>query len=44
MEMVWFRMLSPILGGSTYTFGLILAVALSGIGLGGFVYAIAAAE
>jgi spermidine synthase len=39
MELVWYRMLAPILGGSSYTFGLILAVALSGIGLGGFVYA-----
>lgn len=41
MEMVWYRMLAPILGGSTYTFGLILAVALLGIGMGGWVYAIA---
>ncbi len=38
MEMVWYRMLGPILGGSTFTFGLILAVALSGIGLGGAIY------
>ena len=38
MELVWYRMLAPILGGSSYTFGLILAVALLGIGLGGFVY------
>jgi spermidine synthase len=34
MELVWYRMLAPLLGGSTYTFGLILAVALLGIGLG----------
>jgi spermidine synthase len=34
MEIVWYRMLAPLLGGSTYTFGLILAVALLGIGLG----------
>ena len=34
MELVWYRMLSPLLGGSTYTFGLILAVALLGIGAG----------
>ena len=40
MELVWYRMLSPLLGGSTYTFGLILAVALAGIGLGGAVYPI----
>src|SRR5947208_12249491 len=32
-------MLAPLLGGSTYTFGLILAVALAGIGVGGLVYA-----
>jgi spermidine synthase len=37
---VWYRMLSPILGGSTFTFGLILAVALLGIGLGGWMYAL----
>ena len=35
MELVWYRMLGPLLGGSSYTFGLILAVALLGIGLGG---------
>lgn len=39
MELVWYRMLSPVLGGSTYSFGLILAVALFGIGSGGWVYA-----
>ncbi len=38
MELVWYRMLAPILGGSTFTFGLILAVALSGIGIGGACY------
>ena len=41
MELVWYRMLSPLLGGSTFTFGLILAVALLGIGLGGALYAVA---
>jgi spermidine synthase len=40
MELVWYRMLGPILGGSTFTFGLILAVALAGIGLGGALYPI----
>jgi spermidine synthase len=40
MELVWYRMLAPLLGGSTFTFGLILAVALFGIGLGGAVYAL----
>ncbi|HEX3111219.1 MAG TPA: fused MFS/spermidine synthase, partial [Thermoanaerobaculia bacterium] len=38
MELVWYRMLAPLLGGSTFTFGLILAVALLGIGLGGAAY------
>ncbi len=39
MELVWYRMLGPLLGGSTFTFGLILVVALVGIGLGGAAYA-----
>lgn len=40
MEIVWYRMLTPLLGGTTYTFGLILAVALLGIGAGGLLYAL----
>lgn len=40
MELVWYRMLGPVLGGSTYTFGLILGVALLGIGAGGGAYAL----
>jgi predicted membrane-bound spermidine synthase len=40
MEMVWYRMLGPILGGTTFTFGLILTVALLGIGLGGATYSL----
>jgi predicted membrane-bound spermidine synthase len=40
LEMVWYRMLSPLLGGSTFTFGLILAAALLGVGLGGAAYAL----
>lgn len=39
MELCWYRMLAPILGGSSYTFGLILGVALFGIGIGGLLYA-----
>lgn len=39
MELVWYRMLSPILGGSTFTFGVILMVALLGVGIGGGLYA-----
>lgn len=38
MELVWFRMLAPILGGSSVTFGLIVAVALTGIAIGGEAY------
>jgi len=38
MELVWYRMLAPILGGTVYTFGLTLAVALAGIGVGGLAY------
>ena len=38
MELVWYRMLAPLLGGTTFTFGLILAIALLGIALGGAAY------
>ena len=44
MELIWYRMLSPLLGGSSYTFGLILAVALLGIGLGGLAYTLVGRE
>lgn len=44
MELVWYRMLAPLLGGSSYTFGLILAVALAGIGGGGLIYGMGARE
>jgi len=40
MELIWYRMLSPVLGGTTFMFGLILAIALLGIGLGGAAYAL----
>lgn len=40
MELVWYRMLSPLLGGTTFMFGLILAIALLGIGLGGAAYSL----
>jgi spermidine synthase len=39
MELVWYRMLSPILGGTTFMFALVLAMALAGIGIGGAIYA-----
>jgi len=38
MELVWYRMLGSLLGGSSYTFGLILATALLGVGIGGWLY------
>jgi spermidine synthase len=38
MEIVWFRMLAPILGGNSYTFGVILMMVLLGIGIGSFCY------
>ncbi|UQA55391.1 fused MFS/spermidine synthase [Polyangium aurulentum] len=38
LELVWYRLLGPLLGGSVYTFGVILAVVLLGIGIGGLVY------
>jgi spermidine synthase len=44
MELVWYRMLSPICGGTAFTFGLILAVALLGIGTGGVLYSLAGAK
>lgn len=44
MELVWYRMLSPIFGGTAFTFGLILAVALLGIGIGGVMYSLFAGQ
>ena len=44
MELVWYRMLGPLLGGTVFTFSLILALALVGIGLGGLVYALAGSK
>jgi spermidine synthase len=42
LELVWYRLLAPLLGGSVFTFGLVLAVALAGVGLGGLAYALTA--
>jgi spermidine synthase len=39
MELVWSRMLGPLLGGTVFTFGLVLAIALAGMGLGALCYA-----
>jgi len=38
LELVWYRMLGPLLGGTVFAFGLILAMALVGIALGGLAY------
>src|SRR5207249_4483728 len=37
---VWFRILGPLLGGTVFIFGLILAIALAGIGIGGWLYSL----
>jgi spermidine synthase len=34
MELVWYRVLAPLTGGTTYTFALVLAVALGGMAIG----------
>ncbi len=39
MEIVWYRMLGPLLGGTVFSFGLVLALALLGVGSGGYLYA-----
>ena len=44
LELVWYRLLAPLLSGSVFTFGLVLAVALAGIGLGGLCYALFAGD
>ena len=44
MELVWYRLLSPLLGGSVFTFGLVLAVALVGIALGGLFYSLVSSD
>ncbi|HUL77899.1 MAG TPA: fused MFS/spermidine synthase [Vicinamibacteria bacterium] len=44
LELVWYRMLAPLLGGTVFTFGLILATALAGIALGGLAYALLGSE
>ncbi|MGV3662373.1 MAG: spermidine synthase [Prosthecobacter sp.] len=39
-ELVWFRVSTPLLGGSVYGFGLVLCVVLAGMGLGGLLYSL----
>jgi spermidine synthase len=40
VELVWYRVSAPLLGGSVYSFGLVLCVALGGMGIGGYLYSI----
>ena len=42
--MIWYRLLAPLLGGSVFTFGLVLACALAGIGIGGMLYALVSSD
>src|SRR5688500_1657898 len=44
MELVWYRLLAPLLGGSVFTFGLVLAIEFVGIGVGGLIYNLFAAN
>jgi spermidine synthase len=39
-ELVWYRMSTPLLGGSMFGFGLVLCVVLAGMGLGGLLYSL----
>jgi predicted membrane-bound spermidine synthase len=38
MEIVWYRLSAPLLGGTTYSYGLILVLALFGVGAGGLLH------
>ncbi len=40
MEIVWYRMLAPILGGSSYTIGLNLTIILAALGIGSLCYSL----
>lgn len=40
IELLWYRVSAPLLGGSVYSFGLVLCVALTGMGLGGLLYSL----
>jgi len=39
-ELVWYRISTPLLGGSVYGFGLVLCVVLAGMGIGGLLYSL----
>ncbi|WP_411825230.1 fused MFS/spermidine synthase [Luteolibacter sp. AS25] len=38
LELVWYRVLTPLTGGSVYSLGMVLVVALLGMAIGGIVY------
>jgi len=40
VELLWYRVSASLLGGSVYGFGLVLCVALAGMGLGGLLYSV----
>ncbi len=40
VELIWYRISTPLLGGSVYGFGLVLCVVLAGMGLGGLLYSL----
>lgn len=40
VELLWYRVSASLLGGSVYGFGLVLCVALAGMGLGGLLYSL----
>lgn len=41
VELIWFRMSIPLFGGSVFNFGIILSIALAGIGCGSLLYSYA---
>jgi spermidine synthase len=40
IELIWYRISTPLLGGSVYGFGLVLCVVLAGMGIGGLLYSL----
>ncbi len=39
LELVWYRLSAPLLGGSAYTYGIVVLLALFGVGAGGLAFA-----
>ena len=40
IELIWYRISTPLIGGSVYGFGLVLCVVLAGMGIGGLLYSL----